>query len=163
MIKKVGLLFLVIPIVVFNLTMTAFSEDIPSQDIEKPSVNGDSEVDEIRKKMNFKTFTPQLESKWLSNVKVESRNIDEIPDTFILTYQDHQQSELLHIRQREAPESMSYIQDQGEIVNISGNDGRLLSDGKFYWLQWIQDGTLLYMYSERLTKDDMLNTARSMQ
>ncbi|MEH6940094.1 DUF4367 domain-containing protein [Bacillus sp. JJ664] len=135
-------------------------------------------VPEIKKKINFTVLTPKkIPSDWTLEIKTYPWGVTENITNFRLHYMDSQDTILIvGIDQRkENPLNEELLSPNAKQVNINGNKGyfaewgnsgtldnhgELINGGLLFWAQ---DGTYLTMNSSRLSKEKMLEIARSMK
>lgn len=135
-------------------------------------------VSEIKKKVDFKVFTPKrIPRDWTLETKTYPWGVTENFTNFRLHYFDRNGAELMvGIEQRKR---ISSIDDDFRLngtkqVDINGHKGYFKEwansgtylNGKFIMgglLFWSQDGTFITMDSDNLTDEIMVKIARSMK
>lgn len=135
-------------------------------------------IPEIKKKVDFTVLTPQkTPDDWTLEIKTYPTKAEENFTYFRLHYMDKNDKYLMvGIEERkETSNKEKPLSPYTEVVDISGNtayfeawgnsgevdkNGDILTGGL---LNWIQDGTSVEIISFRLSKEQMLEIARSMK
>ncbi|GGE74205.1 DUF4367 domain-containing protein [Priestia taiwanensis] len=149
---------------------------IPAQAItyHKDSIT----IEEVEKRVAFSVFKPKnLPKEWELVIKTSPDIPKENVNDFRLQYfEKNDEISILVISQQDASSVIhDYQSPSAKRITINGNEGYFSEwinsgefdkNGRFITggvLDWIQDGTYIEMYSDFLTKEQMLDIARSMK
>lgn len=132
----------------------------------------------IKEKVDFRVLSPkQIQDDWTLDIKTYPTNSDENFTYFRLHYMDKNDNHLMiGIEERKISSKNEVpISPYVETIDISGNTGYFeawgnsgeldkkgnkITGGR---LSWIQEGTYIEMDSSNITKDKMIEIARSMK
>ncbi|MEI4803686.1 DUF4367 domain-containing protein [Bacillus sp. FJAT-51639] len=134
-------------------------------------------VSEIKKKVGFKVYVPkQVPNNWTLEIKTYPWREKENIAYFRLHYMDSKDEKLLlGIAQRKKTSNTEDTHPHAKQVDINGykgyfeewgNSGELDKKGELVTgglLSWTQKGTYIQMDSSRISKEKMLEIARSME
>lgn len=128
-------------------------------------------LSQIKNKTNFEFLLPiNLNKDWIVevyDVNINKNKIDEIK----LHYFDKNDNLKLSIVEKKAKMDFKELEDYGENIKLSDTIAvfHALSPTNKYkdiqggTLSWIQDGTLISIYSSRLTKDELINISKTVK
>ncbi|WP_227940384.1 DUF4367 domain-containing protein [Alkalihalobacillus deserti] len=135
-------------------------------------------ISEIKEEVDFNVLSPkQVPDDWTLEIKTYPSGENDIISNFRLHYMDKNDKYLMvGIEEREATsKGIEAKKLNAEEININGNiayfqgwanEGELDSKSKEITggkLSWVQEGTCIEMDSSNITKDKMIEIARSMK
>ncbi|WP_175987164.1 DUF4367 domain-containing protein [Bacillus sp. Marseille-Q1617] len=158
--KRLLLLFLVSTITL-TLVQGMIQAPLRVQAKENRYNHNSIKIEDLVKKADFSIFIPErIPQEYTLEIKM-------YPESIRLHYMNKEDTDLsIGIEQRKAPNAYpdSTFQD-AESVLINGNNGffKTFSNAPGGILSWKQDGTFLEMYSHVISKQEMIEIARSMK
>jgi Domain of unknown function (DUF4367) len=135
-------------------------------------------VSQVRKKVNFTVFPPkEIPNDWILDIRTYPVEAKEYFSYFRLQYMNSNNTEVMVSinQQKGLPTWDEYLSPNAERVVINGNEGyfstwanegELDKRGNRFtggYLCWIQDGTYIEMDSARISKEQMVEIAKSMK
>ncbi|MEK4069806.1 DUF4367 domain-containing protein [Peribacillus sp. FSL R5-0717] len=133
-------------------------------------------LSEIKRKVDFKVVVPQnIPNDWTLEIKTYPWDEKDKITNFRLHYMDSDDKYLLIGIEQSKESSNKEMNNNAEQVDINGhkgffvewgNSGELDKEGELITgglLSWIQEGTYVEMDSSRVSRNTMLEVARSMK
>jgi Domain of unknown function (DUF4367) len=133
-------------------------------------------LSEIKRKVDFKVVVPQnIPNDWTLEIKTYPWGEKDKITNFRLHYMDSYDKYLLISIEQSKESSNKEMNNNAEQVDINGhkgffvewgNSGELDKEGELITgglLSWIQEGTYVEMDSSRVSRNTMLEVARSMK